>query len=268
MGLLDGKVAVVTGGGGGIGRGISEQFASEGAAVVVAEIDAARADEVAQAIGDRCTGVVVDVTTDAGARRAVDAAADVYGGIDILVNNVGHYGGPRVPFHEQSDDEWQHLHDVNLGHVLLCTRAAIPLMLERGGGSIINISTIEAFRGIPGRAVYSAYKAAITGFTRSLALDLARDQIRVNAIAPDVTETLQVPYARLVPDEQQHLIPTWVPIGRFGTPSDIAGVALFFASDLSAFVTGTTVHADGGTLAAGGWFPTQDGGWTNRPRQP
>ena len=141
------------------------------------------------------------------------------------------------------------------------------MLLEQGdGGSIVNVSTIEAFRAIPTRAVYSAFKAAITGFTRSLAVEYGRDGIRVNAIAPDVTETLQVPYSRWVAPEDEHLIPTWVPLGRFGTPDDTAGVALFLASELSEFVTGTTVHVDGGTLAASGWFPTEEGGWTNRPR--
>jgi NAD(P)-dependent dehydrogenase (short-subunit alcohol dehydrogenase family) len=158
---------------------------------------------------------------------------------------------------------------VNLGHVLRCTRAALLHMLDRDtGGSIVNVSTIEAFRAIPTRAVYSAFKAAITGFTRSLAIEYARHGIRVNAIAPDVVETLQVPYSRWVPPEQQELVATWVPLGRFGAPDDIAGAALFLASDLSRFVTGTTVHVDGGTLAAGGWFPTEEGGWTNRPRRP
>jgi 2-hydroxycyclohexanecarboxyl-CoA dehydrogenase len=271
VGLLEGKVAVVTGGGGGIGRGVSERFAAEGAAVVVVDIDEGRADEATAAIrdgGGTATAVVADVRHADGAEAGVAAAVREHGGLDVVVNNVGHYGGARRAFHDQSEGEWEDLYRVNLAHVFLCTRAAIPRLHGRGGGSIVNVSTVEAFRGIPGRAVYSAFKAAIGGFTRSLALDLAGDGIRVNAVAPDVTETLQVPYREWVPPEDEHLIPTWVPLGRFGTPHDIAGAVLFLASDLSAFVTGTTVHADGGTLAAGGWYPRADGGWTNRPRHP
>jgi 3-oxoacyl-[acyl-carrier protein] reductase len=270
--LLAGRVAVVTGGGGGIGRGIATRFATEGASVVVAEIDGERAtDTVAEieAAGGTAAAEVVDVCTPLGAAQAVARAVETFGTIDVMVNNVGHYGGARKAFHENTDEEWNDLYEVNLGHVLRCTRAALVHMLERGsGGSIVNVSTIEAFRAIPTRAVYSAFKAAITGFTRSLAIEYARQGIRVNAIAPDVVETLQVPYSRWVSPEQQHLVPTWVPLGRFGAPDDVAGAALFLASDLSRFVTGTTVHVDGGTLAAGGWFPTEEGGWTNRPRHP
>ena len=265
--LLAGKVAVVTGGGGGIGRGIVERFAREGARVVFAEIDADRARETQAAIGEGVIGVVSDVRDDDAAHALLTAATDEFGPIDILVNNVGHYGGARKAFHEQSDAEWDELYAVNLEHVFRMTRAVIPSMLGRGG-SIVNVSTIEAFRAIPTRAVYSAFKAAITGFTRSIAVEYGREGIRVNAIAPDVTETLQVPYSKWIGADEQHMIPAWVPLGRFGQPADLAGVALFLASDLSAFVTGTTVHVDGGTYASSGWFPTEEGGWTNRPRRP
>ena len=187
----------------------------------------------------------------------------------MLVNNVGHFGGVVKAFHEQTDDEWNDLYRVNLGHVLTCTRVVLPVLLVEGdGGSIVNVSTIEAFRAIPTRAVYSAFKAAITGLTRSLAVEYAVERIRVNVIAADVTETLQVPYSRWVGPDDGHGIPAWVPLGRFGTPDDTVGAALFLASELSAFVTGTTVHVDGGTLASSGWFPTEEGGWTNRPRRP
>ena len=267
--MLEGKVAIVTGGGGGIGRGIVERFVDEGAAVVLAEVDAERARETQAAVGERVASVVCDVREPGAADALVTAAHDNFGRVDVLVNNVGHFGGRRVAFHEQTDDEWDALYRVNLDHVFTCSRAVLPLLIAQGdGGSIVNVSTIEAFRAIPTRAVYSAFKAAITGFTRSLAVEYARHRVRVNAIAPDVTETLQVPYSRWVGPEDEHLIPTWVPLGRFGRPSDVAGVAVFLASELSGFVTGTTVHVDGGTFAAGGWFPTEEGGWTNRPRRP
>jgi NAD(P)-dependent dehydrogenase (short-subunit alcohol dehydrogenase family) len=270
-GLLAGKVAVVTGGGGGIGRGISERFAREGAHVVVAEIDDARAQETADEIvagGGDALALVADVRNEVDVDRVVSHTLDTHGRIDVLVNNVGHYGGARRAFHEQAPEDWLDLYRVNLEHVLLCSRAVLPSMVERGHGAIVNLSTIEAFRGIPTRAVYSAFKAGITGFTKSLAVEYAAHGIRVNAIAPDVTETLQVPYSTWLRDDEARMVPAWVPVGRFGTPADIAGVAVFLASELAAFVTGTTVHADGGTFAAGGWFPTEEGGWTNRPRRP
>jgi 3-oxoacyl-[acyl-carrier protein] reductase len=267
--VLEGKVAIVTGGGGGIGRGIVERFAAEGAAVVFAEVDADRARETQTAAGERVVGVVCDVREPETAHALLTAARDNFGRVDVLVNNVGHFGGRRVAFHEQTDDEWDALYQLNLAHVFAYSRAVLPVLIEQGdGGSIVNVSTIEAFRAIPTRAVYSAFKAAITGFTRSLAVEYAAHDVRVNAIAPDVTETLQVPYSRWVGPEDEHLIPTWVPLGRFGRPDDIAGVAVFLASSLAGFVTGTTVHVDGGTFAAGGWFPTEEGGWTNRPRRP
>ena len=268
-GLLSGKAAIVTGGGGGIGRGVVERFHAEGARVVLVEADEARARETQAAVGEGCVAVVDDVRAPGVAERVVAAALDAFGRVDVLVNNVGHYGGARKAFHEQTDDEWDELYRVNLAHVLTFTRAVLPGMIERGdGGSIVNVSTIEAFRAIPTRAVYSAFKSAITGFTRSVAVEYAGRGIRVNAIAPDVTETLQVPYSRWVGPAERHMIPAWVPLGRFGTPDDVAGVALFLASDLSRFVTGTTVHVDGGTYASSGWFPTEEGGWTNRPRRP
>jgi 2-hydroxycyclohexanecarboxyl-CoA dehydrogenase len=262
--LLAGRRAVVTGGGGGIGRAISERFAAEGAAVVVAEIDVERTVETVEAIraaGGEAQGLTVDVTDP----DEVDRLAERAGAVDVLVNNVGHYLTRGNDFLDHGPDEWEALHAVNFRHVLLCTRAFVDGMVERGRGSIVTVSSVEGFRAIPSRPVYGAYKAAVAGFTRSLAVDLGNSGVRVNAVAPDLVESLQVPYSRWVPPEQAGHIRAWVPMGRFGTGEDIAGVALFLASDLSAFVTGTTVHADGGSLAAGGWFRRPDGSWTNRP---
>jgi len=270
--LLASKVAVVTGGGGGIGRAVSETFAAHGAQIVVAEIDADRAAETVDAIraaGGDALAQHVDVRQRDEVTALADATLAEYGRVDVLVNNVGHYLFRATPFLETDEEHWDSLYAVNLRHMFLCTKAFAPRMVEQGdGGSIVNVSTVEAFRGIPTMAVYSAFKAGVTQFTKSLALELGNDGVRVNAIAPDLTETIQVPYGRWVPEEQRHLIPRWVPVGRFGTPDDIAGVALFLTSDLSAFVTGTTVHADGGSLAAGGWYRTDRGRWTNRPLDP
>ncbi len=265
--LLSGRVALVTGGGGGIGRAIAETFAAHGARVVVAEINPERAEETVGAItaaGGDAVGEIVDV----GDEAAVTDLAQVTGPVDVLVNNVGHYLPGDGDFLTSTSDEWRALYRVNLEHVFLCTRAFVPGMVERHWGSVINVSSVEAFRAIPRRPVYSAFKGAVTQFTKSLAVELGNDGVRVNAIAPDLTETIQVPYSRWVPEEQQALIPQWVPVGRFGTPDDIAGAALFLASDLAAFVTGTTIHADGGSLAAGGWFRRADDTWTNRPVKP
>jgi NAD(P)-dependent dehydrogenase (short-subunit alcohol dehydrogenase family) len=265
--LLAGRVALVTGGGGGIGRGIAEAFAAHGARVVVAEINPERAEETVEAIraaGGDATGEVVDVGDEAAVTDLVAAV----GTVDVLVNNVGHYLPGDGNFLTSTPDEWRALYRVNLEHVFLCTRAFVPGMVAQRRGSVVNVSSVEAFRAIPRRPVYSAFKGAITQFTKSLAVEFGNDGVRVNAIAPDLTETIQVPYSRWVPEEQESLVPTWVPVGRFGQPDDIAGVALFLASDLSAFVTGTTVHADGGSLAAGGWFRRPDGSWTNRPLAP
>jgi NAD(P)-dependent dehydrogenase (short-subunit alcohol dehydrogenase family) len=271
--LLTDKVAVVTGGGGGIGRGISEAFAAHGARVVVVDIDEGRARATVDAIRGRDTDAdaraeIADVREPRAVATLAESVLGAFGRVDVLVNNVGHYLFRGLRFLDSDEEHWDALYAVNLRHVFLCTKAFAPSMVERQAGNIITVSTVEAFRGIPNQVVYSAFKAGITQFTKSLALDLGNDGVRVNAIAPDLTETIQVPYSRWVPPEQRELIPTWVPVGRFGTPDDIAGVAVFLASDLSAFVTGTTVHADGGSLAAGGWFRTKRGGWTNRPIDP
>jgi NAD(P)-dependent dehydrogenase (short-subunit alcohol dehydrogenase family) len=262
--LLAGLSAVVTGGAAGIGGGIVAAFAAHGAEVLAVDRDAAALEALAASTGGRVTPLLLDVT-DAAAAGRIAAACEP----DVLVNNVGHFLTPPAPFATSDADGWEDLERINLTHVLRCTRALLPGMIARGrGGAIVNLTTVEAFRGIPGHAVYAACKAAVTQFGRSLAVELGPQRIRVNAIAPDVVESPQLPYSQWVEEEDRWRWHTWVPLGRHGTPADVAGAALFLASPLSAFVTGTTVHVDGGTHAAGGWYPRHGGGWTNRPLDP
>ena len=277
--LLTGRRALVTGGGHGIGRGICEAFGAQGASVVVVDIDAEAAAATAAAVGAAggdAWACAADVREPGDVARLVDTALGHLGGLDVLVNGVGHYLHPVVAFEDSTDAQIDELYATNLGHVLRVTRAALPHLIAAGttdpggpgrtGPSIINLTTVEAFRGIPGHPVYAAFKAAVTQFSKSLALQVSEHGIRVNDIAPDVTRSQQLPYERWLDEADVERIPGWVPLGRLGEPEDAAGVAVFLASDLSAFVTGTTVHCDGGTYAAGGWYRTQRGrGWTNRP---
>jgi NAD(P)-dependent dehydrogenase (short-subunit alcohol dehydrogenase family) len=268
---LGGQVAVVTGGGAGIGGAISDALAGAGAEVVVVDIDAGyattRVDSIRHA-GGRAHAIVADVRDPADVGRIATATLGVNGRVDVLVNNVGHYLRP-TPFLDSTEEHWAALDDINFRHVLRCSRALVPSMVEQGSGSVINVASVEGVRGYPPDPVYGAYKAAVVHFTRCLALEVAPHGVRVNAIAPDVTQTLQVDYDAMVPDELRDRWPIWVPIGRVGTPSDNADIVLFLASDLSRFMTGQILPTDGGTLVAGGWFRTaRSGRWTNRPRDP
>ncbi|MDB5396066.1 MAG: short-chain dehydrogenase [Rhodospirillales bacterium] len=266
---LAGKVALITGGGAGIGRSIAESFAAFGAKIAVIEIDAARAEAVRGALEAAGVEALV-VAGDADNVDTVNAAmAKIeakFGKLDILVNNVGDFLKMGGPFGNSTEDQWDALYRVNLRNMFVVTRASIPLLRKAGGGSIINVSTIEAFRGIPKLTVYGAFKAAITGFTQSLAVELGPDHIRVNAIAPETTNTEQVKATPRVPPANKDYVKHFFPIGRFGEPEDCAGAAIFLASDiLSGWVSGTTIHVDGGALAAGAWLQLPDGGWTHLP---
>lgn len=272
--LLTGRVAVVTGGGGGIGAATARLFAQHGARVVIADIDA----ELAQRTADQITasgGSALAVVTDVRDADEVTALArsvlDRHGRVDVLVNNVGHWLRHPGNFVDTEPQLWDELYRINLHHVFLVTHAFLPAMVDRRAGAIVNVSSLEGLRGYPEDPVYAAFKAAVIGFTRSLAVQVGGDGVRVNAIAPDVTESLQVPYSRWLSAEERMRWPQWVPVGRMGLPEDQAHVILFLASDLSAFVTGHTIPTDGGTGAAGGWFRSSrrpDREWTNRPIAP
>jgi meso-butanediol dehydrogenase / (S,S)-butanediol dehydrogenase / diacetyl reductase len=272
--LLADRVAVVTGAGGGIGAATARLFAQHGAEVAVVDIDV----ELAQRTADLITtsgGSALPLVTDVRAADQVAALArsvlDRYGRIDVLVNNVGHWLRHPGDFVDTDPQLWDELYRINLHHVFLVTHAFLPAMIAQHSGSIVNVSSLEGLRGYPEDPVYAAFKAAVIHFTRSLAVQVGRDGVRVNAIGPDVTESLQVPYSQWLSDEEQKQWPQWVPAGRMGLPEDQARVILFLASELSAFVTGHTIPTDGGTGAAGGWFRSSrraDREWTNRPLAP
>jgi len=268
---LHDRVAIVTGGADGIGGATSDALARAGAHVVVVDIDAelaTRRVDAIQAEGGSAESFVADVRDAASVAAMGEAALAHSGHVDVLVNNVGHYLGAQ-PFLRSDEQHWGALYDINLLHVMRCCRAVVPGMVERGSGSVVNVSSIEGIRGYPPDPVYGAYKAAVLHFTRCLALETSPHGVRVNAIAPDVTQTTQVDYSKFVPPELEDRWPIWVPVGRVGAPADNADVVLFLASDLSRFVTGHVIPTDGGTGVAGGWFQTlEKRRWTNRPRDP
>lgn len=272
--LLEGRIAVVTGGGGGIGGATARLFAAHGAEVVIAEIEPGLAADTAgeiTAAGGRATAIVTDVREPGQVEALATAVLERYGRVDVLVNNVGHWLRYVGKFVNGDPELWNELYRVNLLHVFLASHAFLPSMTARGSGTIINVSSVEGLRGYPEDPVYAAFKAAVIHFTRSLAVQVGQQGVRVNAIAPDVTESLQVPYAQWLTPEQQQMWPQWVPVGRMGVAEDQARVILFLASDQSGFVTGHTITTDGGTGAAGGWFRSSsrlDREWTNRPIAP
>jgi NAD(P)-dependent dehydrogenase (short-subunit alcohol dehydrogenase family) len=270
-GSLADRIALVTGGGGGIGRAIAERLASDGARVEIAEIDAGRGAETTEAIegqGGRARAAVLDVTDGDAVSDWVQDVLATHGRIDVLVNNVGHFLRPR-PFAESGPEHWEALARINLDHVFLVTRAVLPSMRERRAGSIVNVSSVEGIRGYPADPVYGAYKAAVLHFTKCLALEVAGDGIRVNAIAPDLTQSLQVDYERWVPETERHKWAIWAPLGRPGTGADQADVEAVLATEDARFATGHAIPPDGGSLVAGGWFRSlRAGRWVNRPDEP
>ena len=266
--LLDGRVAVVTGGGDGIGAAISALFATHGAHVEVAEIDPGRASRIQREVTDAGGAIrshVVDITVDDDIAELADSVLTEHGRIDVLVNNVGDYR-PLVAFDESTPATWQRMYDINLRHVFAVTRAFLPAMIDAHHGSIVNVHSVEGMRGFPRDPVYGAMKAAVAHFTTCLAVDVGRHGIRVNGIGTDLTQTPQVDYLTGYEDAEE-LWQSWAPVGRVGWPEDQARVALFLASDQSGFVTGHNVPVDGGTKAGGGWlFSPRAGRFVNRSK--
>ena len=247
--LLDGRVAVVTGGGAGIGRGIAAGFAAFGASVAIWEQNPETCEAAAAQIG--ALGLATDVRDGDAVDAALARTTEELGPVSILVNNAG--GVFASPILDTTENGWDALYRANLRHVLLCTQRVARGMVAAGtGGSVTTITSIEGVRAAPGYAAYAAAKAGVINYTKTAALELAPYGIRVNALAPDITLTEGI--AAVAPPGSAERFGYTVPMGRAGHVDEMAGAAVFLASDLASYITGQTIHVDGGTHAAGGWY--------------
>ncbi len=253
--LLTDQVAVVTGGGAGIGRGIARAFTAFGARVAIWERDAESTESAAREVAG--LGIVADVRDAGEVDAALARTTAELGPVRILVNNAG--GVFFSPILETTENGWDALYRANLKHVMLCTQRVARTMLEAGtGGSIISVTSIEGVRAAPGYAAYAAAKAGVINFTKTAALELAPHGIRVNALAPDITLTEGMTSVA-PPGAEEHFGLT-VPMGRPGHVDEMAGAAVFLAGSMSSYVTGQTIHVDGGTHASSGWYHHPENG--------
>lgn len=244
---LEGRVAVVTGGNGGIGLGLAEGFAEAGAAIALSGRDAAKGREAVATLeqhGAKACFIEADVTDEAACRTLVDQAASRLGGVHILVNNAGMSVRKRPE--ALSAAEWHRVLDTNLTSALFCSQAAYPLMKAAGGGKIINIGSMMTLFGAPFAAAYAASKGGIVQFSRACATAWAADNIQVNAILPGWIDTALTVAARDEVEGLHDRVLARTPAGRWGRPDDFRGVGIFLASAASDFVTGTAIPVDGG----------------------
>jgi NAD(P)-dependent dehydrogenase (short-subunit alcohol dehydrogenase family) len=250
MGRLDGKVAVITGAGGGMGREAAVLFSEEGAKVCAADIDGALVEEVAAELDDGL-GVQVDVADEESVRAMYAATAERFGGIDVLYNNAGISPADDASILETEGTSWDRVQSVNTKGVYLCCKHGIPYLLERGGGSVINVASFVALVGAATSQIsYTASKGAVLSMSRELGVQFARQGVRVNALCPGPVETPLL--LRIFGDDPAayerrriHL-----PMGRLARPREIVNAALFLASDEASYVNGATFLVDGGLTAA------------------
>jgi len=248
---FENKVVIITGAARGLGQEYARQFARRGAHVVVGDIrDCAETLTVIEDEGGKGVAVKTDVTSSTSAAKLAAAATDNFGGIDILVNNAALYGSLTfAPFDQLSEDEWDATMNVNVKGIWQCCKAVLPALQERGGGAIVNISSLAATYGMPNGLHYTASKAAVIGATRGLARELGRYNIRVNAVAPNVVDTDAT--AEVFGDKRDKIIDVTLSQQAIRKPlktEDIVGAVLFLSSDQSKVTTGQTIMVDGGTV--------------------
>ncbi|MDJ0389478.1 glucose 1-dehydrogenase [Roseomonas sp. E05] len=248
---LQGKIALVTGAASGFGQGIAERFAKEGARVVVADLNKAGAESVAKAIGNGAIAVSGDVSKGPDVEAMVQAAQDAFGGLDVVVNNAGttHRNGPILNVDEATFDK---VYAVNVKSIYWMTQAALPVLRKQGrGGSIINISSTAGLRPRPGLVWYNGTKGAVNTITQAMALELAPENIRVNAICPVMGATALLTDfmgTEDTPENRARFVGT-IPLGRMSTPHDIANACVWLAEDQTSFITGVLLPVDGGRTA-------------------
>src|ERR1700691_3225492 len=253
--LLTDRVAVVTGGGAGIGRGIAAGLTAFGARVAIWERDPDSCAAAAKEIG--ALGIPVDVRDSAAVDAALAQTSAELGPVTILVNNAGGVFWSGIL--DTTENGWDALYKSNLRHVYLCTqRVARSIVEQKLTGSIISVTSIEGVRAAPGFATYAAAKAGVINYTKTAALELAPHGIRVNALAPDITLTEGM--ASVAPPGAEESFGLTVPMGRPGRVDEMAGAAVFLAGDMSSYITGQTIHVDGGTQASSGWYHRRDTG--------
>jgi 3-oxoacyl-[acyl-carrier protein] reductase len=241
--VLESKIAVITGGASGIGAGIARKFSQTGIRVAICDIDAASGEKTARELGTNARFYALDITNESSVNMTVDKIAQDLGRIDILINNAGITNDKLILRMTESD--WDRVLRINLTGTFLVTRAAAKYMIKQRSGRIVNIASVIGIIGNAGQAKYAASKAGIIGFTKSCAKEFASRNITVNAIAPGFILTRMT---EILSEEAKNAYLKNIPLNRFGTPEDVANLAMFLASDDAAYITGHVVNLDGGMV--------------------
>ncbi|GGO61262.1 3-oxoacyl-[acyl-carrier protein] reductase [Roseovarius pacificus] len=244
---LEGKRTLVTGAASGFGKGIAETYIREGAKVAVVDLNEEGAKAVARELGENAIAVTCDVSKGDQVQAAVDATVEAFGGLDIVVNNAG-WTNPNSPLMETDEETFRKIYDINVVSIFHMTKVCVPLWRKSGGGVMLNIGSTAGIRPRPGLTWYNSSKGAVNLMSRSLAVELAPDNIRVNCIAPVMGATALLEQFMGVPDtpENREKFIATIPMGRMSQPRDIANAALYLGSDEADFITGVVLEVDGG----------------------